>query len=170
MSSSVLIFDTSLLCCWLNIPGMAPVGTKSDVWTPHRIDGLVNSAIANGSTVVLPLATIVETGNHISQARSERFKHATNFASYLRKCASETEFQWAAFIQESEPWTADGLLKLADEWPKVAESKFSIGDWSIRHVADYYSQAGCEVRILTSDGMLKSYEPKRPVRAPRKRL
>lgn len=170
MSRSILIFDTSLLCCWLNVPGMVPVGKESDVWTPNRIDLLINSAIASGSTVVLPLATIIETGNHISQARSERFKHAVIFADYLKKCASETEYQWAAFVQGSEPWTSDGLLRLADEWPQYAGSRFSIGDWAIRHVADYYSQAGCEVTILTSDETLKSYEPKKPARTPRKRL
>jgi len=170
MSRNILIFDTTLLCCWLNVPGMSPVQSKSEIWTSERVDVLLKSSLASGATVILPLATIIETGNHISQATSEIFKHATNFATYLKKCANESDDQWAAFVQVSEPWNTTGLLRLAEEWPKDAKAKFSISDWTIRHVADYYSQAGYAVTILTADTTLKSYEPKRPERIPRKRL
>ena len=56
-----------------------------------------------------------------------------------------------------------------DKWDykRVAE-KLSIGDATIKNVANYYMESGMEVEILTGDGGLKAYEPK-VVKIPRRR-
>jgi hypothetical protein len=62
------------------------------------------------------------------------------------------------------------MLSLARDWPALAASKMSLGDATIKYVADYYSEAGFNVRILTSDEALRAYEPKRPKVKPRRLL
>jgi len=35
----VLIMDTSILCVWLGVPGMATCGPDTDKWDRPRVDG-----------------------------------------------------------------------------------------------------------------------------------
>ena len=70
----VLIIDTSLLCVWLKVPGMEICGSDDDRWDFERVDQKIQEEIAKSTTLVLPLATIVETGNHIAQARANSMK------------------------------------------------------------------------------------------------
>lgn len=60
------------------------------------------------------------------------------------------------------------LVKLANHWPVLAASGLSIGDATIKDVAEYYTDAGYQVEILTGDHGLKAYEPK-PTNNPRRR-
>jgi hypothetical protein len=62
------------------------------------------------------------------------------------------------------------MLELANDWPKLADAKISLGDATIKHVADYYAQAGFSVKILTSDERLRAYEPSIPEKKPRRLL
>ena len=55
------------------------------------------------------------------------------------------------------------------EWPELAAQKISIGDATIKSVADYYAKTGLEVEILTGDAGLKAYQPVTPVSTPRRR-
>ncbi len=169
MSRNIAIFDTSLLCCWLGVPGRDRTGSGSNSWDSTRVSDLVEEELQKGSTIVLPLATIIETGNHISQAPSERYRHATEFSKHL-KSAVQSQSPWAAFTDQSILWGTDRMLLLATEWPKLANAKMSLGDATIKYVADYYAEAGFDVKILTSDEGLRAYEPKRPEKQPRRRL
>ena len=51
----------------------------------------------------------------------------------------------------------------------LASRGFSLGDATIKDVADYYSVSGFVVEILTGDQELKAYEPLKPVLVPRRR-
>jgi len=62
----VLIIDTSILCVWLKVPNMETCGPKHDIWDHDRVQKKIDQERADRSTLVLPLATIIETGNHIS--------------------------------------------------------------------------------------------------------
>ena len=64
----VLVLDTSVLCCWLKVPGRETAGPLENRWTPERIASLVEKETAQGSALVLPIASLIETGNHIAQA------------------------------------------------------------------------------------------------------
>ena len=95
MSSKVIIFDTSILCCLLQVPGKETCGPENDRWDFHRINRKVADENASNSIFVLPLATIIETGNHIAFASGHRFSLAQGLADLIRKTATESD-PWAA--------------------------------------------------------------------------
>lgn len=168
LSKCVLALDTSLLCVWLKIPGMETCGEAGEEWDYKRVDMEIQAAIDMSYTLVLPLATIIETGNHIAHASQQRLERAKSLASIMRKAAEE-ESPWAAFQRQTELWGPDQLRELADTWPPLAQGKLSIGDATIKKIADYYAKLGCEVHLLTADQQLKAYEPPQPSLIPRRR-
>lgn len=168
MSKRVLILDTSVLCCWLKVPGKEEAGPANDRWNHDRINALLEQERAKNSTFVLPIATLIETGNHIAQAPSHRFERANSLACYLRE-AADAQSPWAAFTDQSPLWQAENLCALAESWPQLAKGGTSIGDATIKDVAEYYAKAGYLVEILTGDAGLKAYEPAKPVAIPRRR-
>jgi len=164
----VLIIDTSILCVWLDVPDMNNCGPDNDKWDRDKVQEKIAEEQENNATFVLPLATIIETGNHISQAAHSRKDRADALADLMKKSADQ-QTPWAAFSEQSTLWTSQKLKALADSWPELAASKLSIGDATIKDVADYYAQMGFMVEILTGDQGLKSYEPAQPVEIPRRR-
>ncbi len=166
MAGKVLIFDTSMLCAWLSVPGKDTCGPINDQWDKKRVDEKLEQEKKLNTTFVLPLAAIIETGNHIAQAPSNRYELAQEFADLMTKAANE-ESPWAAFVDQSKLWTSENLLQLAKDWIPLAVQKISLGDAAIKTVADFYHRAGYPVEILTGDAGLKAYEPIAP--APRKR-
>ena len=163
----VLIIDTSILCVYLKVPLMEKCGPSHDKWDYNRVSGKINEEIRKKSLLVLPLATLIETGNHITHVSGDRYALAKKLSEIIKKAATAEE-PWAAFTLQSELWGEDNLIKLADEWPKLAAAKLSIGDMTIKDVAEFYSESGFQVELLTGDGGLKAYEPK-AVLIPRRR-
>ena len=94
----------------------------------------------------------------LATALAEHLKNTIDFSS-----------PWAAFTDQSALWEPTNLQALADEWPALAVGGTSIGDATIKHVAEYYAKAGYQVEILTGDNGLKAYEPLRPLAIPRRR-
>ena len=45
----------------------------------------------------------------------------------------------------------------------------SLGDATIKDVAEYYAESGYKVEILTGDKGLKAYQPSAPAKVPRRR-
>lgn len=163
----VLIIDTSILCVYLKVPFMDECGPDNDKWDYHRVVGKINDEISKKSLLVLPLAALIETGNHIAHASAERFTLAKDLSEIIVKVATAEE-PWAAFTFQSELWSEENLKKLANEWPALAAAKLSIGDMTIKDVAEFYTKSGFKVEILTGDGGLKAYEPK-AIKIPRRR-
>lgn len=120
------------------------------------------------ATFVLPLATIIETGNHISQTNGDRKKLADSLGTIMQQAADSTS-PWAAFSDQSELWSAAQLGALAVTWPPLAAQRLSLGDATIREVAAFYAKTGCHVELLTGDQGLKAYEPAKPTTLPRRR-
>ncbi len=164
----VLIFDTTILCCLLKVPGKETAGPDNDRWDSNRVSDLVKHEEGLQSTFVLPLATLIETGNHIAQAPQLRHECATELGKYL-VAAAAGKSPWAAFTEQTGLWEADNLRKLAARWPDLAAAKHAIGDATIVDVAEYYASADFEVQILTADQGLKSYQPSGPRTIPRRR-
>lgn len=159
--SKVLIIDTSILCVWLEIPGMDSCGPDHDRWDKERVDQAIQYELDQKTTFVLPLATIIETGNHISQS-SHRFDRAEALGQLMIRSAESTS-PWAAFADQSELWSPDKIIALAQAWPSLAAQGTSIGDATIKDVAEYYSKTRTvTVEILTGDEGLKAYEPITP--------
>ena len=157
-----------MLCCWLRVPGKETAGPADDLWDHARIHRQLTEEQTSGSTFVLPIATLIETGNHISQAAANRFECASALSGHLLS-ATNAESPWVAFTEQGELWAADNLRRLAEAWPTLAAQRISIGDATIKDVAEYYARAGYEVEILTGDRGLKAYQPSVPASQPRRR-
>lgn len=168
MPKKVLVLDTSILCCWLQVTGKDTAGCGDDQWNHDRISTILHAERNAGSTFVLPIASLIETGNHIAQCNGDRHALATSLSQHLINSADATS-PWAAFTDQSPLWDSPNLVELAASWPTLAVGGTSIGDATIKHVAEYYARAGYAVEILTGDQGLKAYEPLKPVVAPRRR-
>jgi hypothetical protein len=164
----VLVLDTSILCVWLEVPGMTDCGPDEDKWDRQRVADKIAIEEQNTTTFVLPLASIIETGNHISQAGHSRRERGESLAGLMKRSANQ-ETPWAAFSEQSVLWSPEKLVELANSWPALAVQKLSLGDATIKDVAEYYAQMGYQVEILTGDSGLKSYEPTAPVEIPRRK-
>jgi hypothetical protein len=164
----VLVIDTCVLCVWLDVPGMDSCGPDYDRWDKARVEAKIAEEIEAKTTFVLPLASIIETGNHIVHSRQYRKERAEALAELIRKSAEE-ETPWAAFSDQSILWTQEKLKGLAESWPALADQKLSLGDATIKDVAEFYAQIGTSVEILTGDQGLKAYQPLAPVTIPRRR-
>jgi hypothetical protein len=164
----VLIFDTSILCFYLQVPNMETAGSDHDKWDKKRVDQVIEEAEKANKTFVLPLASIIETGNHISQIKGKRYDIAQQFAELMRKVA-DAQTPWAAFTEQAEFWESEGLKQLAANWLEKVTENLSLGDVSIKNIAEYYAKSGFQVEILTADAGLKAYEPSIAIAIPRRR-
>ncbi len=109
----VLIIDTSILCVWLRVPGKESCGPDGDKWDWDRVEEKIKVENRNHSTFVLPLATIIETGNHISQAKHSRQDRGGSLAGFTSKSADQKS-PWAAFSDQAVLWTSAKLKELAN--------------------------------------------------------
>jgi len=164
----ILEIDTSILCVWMNVPDMETCGPDRDKWDRQRVEAKIEEEMQNNTTFVLPLATIIETGNHIAHAGHSRRERGKVLAELMHKSADQ-QTPWAAFSDQSVLWSPEKLKALADSWPDLVAQKLSLGDATIKDVAEYYAQAGYSVEILTGDQGLKAHELVAPVAVPRRR-
>lgn len=154
----VLIIDTSILSVWLKIDWMDHAGPGNDLWNFDRIDAKIKDEVNENTTLVLPLATIIETGNHIANSTGDRYNLALCLCELIKNTANN-QTPWAAFTVQNSLWEKENLISLATKWPHLAASKLSLGDATITEVASYYSKMRYKVEIFTGDLGLKAYEP-----------
>ena len=154
----VLILDTSILCVWLKVPGKETCGSGANTITYDTVHTKIEEEVSKGTTFILPIAAIIETGNHIAQSNGDRFAIASSLVDIINKTAEGTS-PWAAFTVQSELWKPNALKDLAIRWNRTVVAGQSLGDASIVDVANYYYKAGYDVEIYTGDEGLKSYEP-----------
>lgn len=168
MSKRVLVIDTSVLCCWLKVPGKDTAGPIRDRWNFRRIDALLKEAVADNATLVLPLAVLIETGNHIAQCPGDRFVLACQLADLLTSAVNGLT-PWVPFASQDQMWENAGLLRLAATWPPLAAGGIGSADATIKDVAEFYAESGFRVEIITGDEGLRAYAPAVPVLQPRRR-
>ncbi|BCO15495.1 hypothetical protein RIMD111065_38510 [Aeromonas hydrophila] len=163
----VLVIDTSIMCVWLEVPGMESCGPANDIWNHERVTHKIAEAEAAGTLLVLPLATIIETGNHITR-HANSFIIAGRLAEKINLSASGQR-PWAAFTEQNQLWSDDALIRLAQEWPAQAAANTSIGDATIVNVVNYYLEMGRKVEVLTGDQGLQQQVPQQENTARRHR-
>lgn len=168
MRKKVLIFDTSILCVWLKVPGKETCGPEDNRLNYDVVNAKIKEEMNQGTTFVLPIASIIETGNHIAHSTGNRHIVGHTFANIISATADQIS-PWAAFTEQSELWKKENLKVLAERWKESVISGQSLGDASIVDVANYYASAEFEVEIFTGDKGLKAYEPSTPVVKPRRR-
>jgi hypothetical protein len=164
-----IVWDTSVLDVYLQVPGKATCGPETDKWDHARIARLVEERQMDGTLFVMPIAAILECGNHIAQIKGDRYPLAQKLSELIRSAAEGTT-PWAAIDQFEQVWSGESLKQLAADWPKRAAEGLSLSDLTISRVAEHYAQWGMQVEILTGDGGLKALEPRGPQREiPRRR-
>ena len=72
MKTKVLIFDTSVLCVWLRVPSKDTCGSGDNLLTYDIVNNKIEEEKNNGTIFVLPIASIIETGNHIAHSVGDR--------------------------------------------------------------------------------------------------
>ena len=163
-----LILDTSILCVYLQVPGKETCGPSDSLWDGARVRTLIDQAVEQGASLVLPLATVIETGNHIAQARGERFEKAQALVALIEQ-AADARSPWLALGTEAEQWAGASLKEIVRSWPADAARRLSMGDTLIARVGALYATLGFHVELLTADCQLKSLEPSPPASVPRRR-
>lgn len=116
----ICIIDTSVFCNILDVPNLCQDRDR----VLDRLEGLID----DGATLLLPLATIYETGNHIAQNGDGRQR---------RKAAERFVKQVDLALQGENPFTPtdineeDELRQWLAQFPNYAEQGVGFGDMSI---------------------------------------
>lgn len=147
--SAVAIVDTSIFCNVLNIP------TKNG--NRVRVMQDLKHYLEEGTTLLLPMAAIYETGNHIAQLGNGR--HRRLFANAFVKEVTKA-------IAGEVPWrviqlpTTEEVGVWLSQFPESAMRGAGIGDLSIiKEWENFRKRApGRRVFIWTLDSDLKGYD------------
>jgi hypothetical protein len=154
--STVTLVDTSVLCEILRVPG------KSDPTIAIQIVAELDRRWRAGERLVIPLTAVIETGNHIAQAKKdERYEVARRFVALLR--ASVTDQSPWLVLQGS--WGADFLTSLCtgasthESLETLAAEGVGAGDIAILVERDQLrlGTAVRRVQVWTLDAALASY-------------
>lgn len=116
--SALRIVDTSVFCNIISVPGRCQ--------EEQRAENEFTRFIEHGDRFLVPMATLYETGNHIAQSDTDRYKTAHRFAEVVRGAlAGELPFQpiQPHNIEDVEAWLTD--------FPEQASRGIGIGDRSI---------------------------------------
>lgn len=147
--------DTSILLEVLRVPG------KSQ--RPDAVRAELGERVDTGEALLLPTATIIETGNHIAQVDDGRLR---------RSCAEGLAGVLRATTREEPPWVLNGaswdralVQAICDgargcpPLPDMATQGVGAGDVSILAEAEAYERrvANVRVRIWTLDAGLAAY-------------
>jgi len=146
---SICLIDTSVFCNILAVPGRDQ--HRAELMAKHK------DYISRHFTFLLPVATIIETGNHVAHCEDGR----------VRRQTAEKFVQWVmAAIDGEAPWTPtplfemDALKARLAGFPDFAMRELGLGDLSI--MKEWERQ--CELHpyrrvfIWSLDGHLGSYE------------
>lgn len=147
---NVRFIDTSIMCNLLEVPKMC--ADKEEVKKEWK------EVLERNETLIMPLATIIETGNHIAHIPdgNVRYTVALKFKKFLEKTA-----------ESKAPWTLYGNALDSKEIKYIAENleKFTvlrtgIGDMTIIYAYEKYLKeepAIGKIMIWSKDEHLSSY-------------
>ena len=147
---NVRFIDTSVMMNLLEVPGRC---TDSEM-----IKEEFRQVIDNKEILILPIATIIEAGNHIAHISNGNSRRtiASKFGEFLRKTA-EGKAPWKLYGKELEN---EGLLYLADHIEENAMQQVGVGDMSIIHAYEQYKSntPGIgRIMIWSTDKHLQGY-------------
>lgn len=145
---SIVLIDTSVFLNILDIPQHNQ--DRDTVFADLEV------SIRNSDTLLLPMATIIETGNHISQVSDgrQRRRAAKRFCEKVID-AIDCNAPWSIL----HFWESEQLKAWLAEFPDYAMRKIGVADLSI--IKDWESMCalhqGQRVRIWSLDGDLQGY-------------
>lgn len=149
----IRFIDTSILLNILDVPGRN--ADRDSV--VKEFEQLIKDRTKQ--TLILPLATIIETGNHIAHISNGEIRRmvGVRMAELLRRTASN-QAPWEYYGRGLDP--AD-LLKLAEKFPECAMQEMGMGDLSIIHAYEKYKEevpAIGSIMIWSKDKHLARYK------------
>ena len=162
MSRCVILVDTSILCNIIPVPGR---DQKRAV-----VYGQLRCLIESGhATLLLPVATIFETGNLIAQmALGDRYHTAARFVRLVE-----------AALDGAAPWAIarpllddDQLRRYVRSFPTFARQTIGLVDVTLIHEAERQQalmrrSPGAAIHIWTLDADLASHSPNAIENCPR---
>ncbi|HUS75005.1 MAG TPA: hypothetical protein VMY43_03255 [Methanothrix sp.] len=120
--SAICLIDTSIFVEILDVPMKA---------TQHKqVLSELEAKIQNGETLFLPMAAILETGNHVAQNGDggQRRKCADNFVLQVQQALNgQSPFKSISFLNR------ENLQQWLSEFPDSAMRGHGLGDLSILH-------------------------------------
>jgi hypothetical protein len=146
---SVVLIDTSVFCNIVPVPGFDQ--DRDEVF--ERL----NELIQKKATLLLPMAAVLETGNHIAQLPNGQVRRstATKFCEQVMDAINGTA-PWTP----TPFWDIEGLKLWLGEFPRAAMEKKGIGDLSI--IKEWEHQCALHrarrVTIWSADGHLEGYD------------
>jgi hypothetical protein len=146
--SAICLIDTSIFLEILNVPKKA---TRYE-----QVISELQGKIENGETLFLPMATILETGNHIAQNGDGRQRRACalNFVSQVQDALNgKSPFKPVSFLEKEH------LQEWLSEFPDSAMRGNSLGDLSIIHDFQRFCRQNPlrGIYIWSQDGHLSSF-------------
>ena len=169
MRKKVVIVDTSILVVLLQVPGFVDAGEEH--LTYEQIKERITNYKGEGAIMLLTVACVIETGNHIAQIKDGdlRRNKVNEFASFLEDVVNNSN-GWMMYYSEKDLWTKEEIVKLVNMWRANGIYKLSMGDASILKVANQLKQI-FEVVVFTGDSQLSSLSlmPVTPIYAPNKK-
>lgn len=146
----VHFIDTSVFMNIVNVPGR----NQQRAEVMKELKDLLKDKKTN--VLILPFATIIETGNHIAHGKdgNERRKAAQRFCECIQKTV-KNEAPWQYYgnqLQEQD------LLEICKEFPDYAMREEGFGDLSIIQAYKKYKNetpAIHKIRIWSVDAHLK---------------
>lgn len=155
---TTVFVDTSILCNLLPVPGKCQ--DHAEVKTEY------DERRGAGATFVLPISTVIETGNHIEQLPdglgADRRRCAEGLTAILRLIAAGQ----APWVLHELAWDGELLLRLCDGGKRspafvdvATRGHLGGGDVAILVERDRYLErvSGATAEIWTKDRTLASY-------------
>ena len=149
--ANIVIVDTSILLNILDVP------RKSD--QRAEVAEQLRNYIREGDQLFLPIATVLETGNHIAQNGDGNQK---------RQCALRFVEMVRTAVTDSIPWAlaplpdTETLVSWLDDFPDSAGRGVGVGDHAIlkawKQTCDDFPGAG--VSVWSLDGHLQGHDRK----------
>ncbi|NJL06695.1 MAG: hypothetical protein HC911_17695 [Chloroflexaceae bacterium] len=143
---TIVLIDTSIFCNVLNIPNR----NQRQAAVQQKLEEYLEANF----TLLLPLATIIETGNHIAQ-QPDSFRVAKRFVEEVRKAlAGESPFVTTPALDQAT------LANLLNDFPDFAKRGIGLGDCAIIAEFDRQCQLHPHQHILiwSLDHHLSSYD------------
>lgn len=145
--SDIVIVDTSVVICLLNIPG-------EDTERRNEVIEEYTQCLLRKDFLVLPVATIIETGNHVARC-SDGWRIAKHFAKFVRRISATTgpsPFPGISFFDEED------LMAWLDDFPDYAKRRIAMADFTmIKECERLRARTDRHVRIWSLDSDLAGY-------------
>jgi len=155
MSRLHVFLDTSIFLHILRVPGY------DDKIQEDEISACLKKLFEEGARLYLPLATILETGNHICRIKDgrQRKKAAETFIEYVEEAINGNAPWGVAFKKEEQTV----LLEVLNDYLKHVQQGISLSDCFIIHdsrkMNNLVKDKNEKTWIWTLDAALKARSP-----------